>query len=121
MRRNRQIIIILGLAVIVLLWMWAPLYRQEGNPVPFISAAARLSTNRTAIEPISTLPGGYLIRSGDGIAPLVKLMEAQGWQYQEQLRAGIIFYQDGNLMTAVSRMYSRLYICLLYTSDAADE
>lgn len=116
MRVNRPIIIILGLALIVLLWILALLYRQEGNPLPFISAAARLSANRSAIEPISNLPGVYLIRSGDGIAPLVKLMEAQGWQYQEQLGAGIIFYQDGKLMTAVSRMYSRLYMIVVVPS-----
>ena len=112
MRKSLVTMIILGVVVVGLLGVFAPLFRQEGNPLPFISAAARLAANHTQIEPLSPLAGRYLIRSGDGIAPVVQLLESQGWQYQEQMGAGIIFYKDGVIMTALSRMYSRLYMVI---------
>ncbi len=89
-----------------------PLYQQEGNPMPFLVAAVRLSGNQSQVEPISGSSVKYLVQTKSGLDPFIDFMATQGWQYQEQMGAGILFYRDGIGMTALSRMYSRFFMVI---------
>lgn len=89
-----------------------PLYQQEGNPMPFIAAAVRLHDNNNQVEQVSGNSVRYLVHAKSGLDPFIDFMATQGWQYQEQMGAGILFYRDGIGMTALSRMYSRFFMVI---------
>jgi len=106
-------IILISIFVIVLLFSKLNLlYLQEGNPLPIVSAAIKLVWNNSDIEPITASPEVYLVRTTDGIDPIISLMENRGWQYKEQLGAGIVFVHNGELLTLSSRMYSGRYMII---------
>jgi len=111
--RNRLLALIAALLLIAAIGSKIlPLYQQEGNPMPFLMAAMRLSGNESQVVPISGSSVRYLVPAKSGLNPFIDLMASQGWQYQEQMGAGIIFYRDGIGMTALSRMYSRFFMVI---------
>jgi len=91
---------------------FVPLYNQEGNPLTIASAAIKLALNNSSIETISTQPEEYLVRTTDGIDPVVSLMESKGWHYKERMGSGIVFVNNGELLTLESRMYSKHYMII---------
>jgi len=106
-------VILISIFVVVLLFSKLNvIYMQEGNPLPIVSAAIKLGWNNSDIEPVTTSPEIYLIRTTDGIDPIISLMESRGWSYKEQLGAGIVFVHNGELLTLSSRMYSRRYMII---------
>lgn len=112
MKKNLLLILTFVIIVGFIFTRFIPLYNQEGNPLPIASAAIKLAVNNSAIETISTQPEEYLVRTTDGIAPVVSLMESRGWRYKEQMGSGILFVNNGELLTLESRMYSRYYMIL---------
>jgi poly-gamma-glutamate capsule biosynthesis protein CapA/YwtB (metallophosphatase superfamily) len=86
-----------------------PLYKQEGNPLPLVSAALRLTFNNNNIEPISTDPEVYLAKTSLGSQSIISLMKSRGWHYQEQMGAGFLFANHGETAVVTSRQYSRYY------------
>lgn len=91
---------------------FTPLYQQEGNPFPIASAAVRLLIHQTNIESISSNPDTYLVHTSDGIDPIIELMESRGWRYKEQMGAGLVFVNNGELLTLNSRKYSQYYMII---------
>jgi poly-gamma-glutamate synthesis protein (capsule biosynthesis protein) len=85
---------------------------QDVKPTTLASGAIRLTWHNTDIEAISQSPEKYLIRTTDGIDSFISLMETRGWTYREQMGAGIVFVKNGQLLTAVSRNYSRYYMVI---------
>jgi poly-gamma-glutamate synthesis protein (capsule biosynthesis protein) len=92
---------------------------QGLSPTAVASAAIKLVLHNTDIELISTGPEKYLVKSTDGIDPLVSLMENRGWSYKEQIGAGIVFVKNGQLLTAVSTMYSKHYMIVTVSESGA--
>lgn len=100
------LVLIMGLAWLKLI----PLYQQEGNLLPMASAAYHLATQPASITAIPGENEKFLSRSSDGLQPLIDMMASRGWNYKEQMGAGIIFTKNGAVATVSSRMYTRRYM-----------
>lgn len=112
MKRVTAIALIAISVVILLFSEFNLLYKQEGPPLPVISAAARLLLSNSNIEIVSASPEKYLVRTTDGIDPVLSLMESRGWRYHEQIGAGIVFEKNGELTTLNSRRYSKYFMII---------
>jgi len=104
------LILVFGVVLVAIFPMFKSLYKQEVNPWPLTSAAIKLSIYNTDIETVSTHPEIYLVKTAHGTDPFISLMESRGWHYKEQMGAGIVFVKNGQLLTAVSRTYSRFFM-----------
>lgn len=82
---------------------------QEGNPIKVLIAIGKLHIFDEKIVQISEKPKKYIISSKDGFQPFIDLMEGQGWEYSEQMGAGLIFEKNGIKHSSVSRMYTKYY------------
>ncbi len=82
---------------------------QEGNPVKMVIAIGKLHISDEKIVLISERPKKYIVRNKDGFQPFIEMMEDQGWEYSDQMGAGLIFEKKGIKHTATSRMYTRYY------------
>lgn len=104
---------VLSVLVIFLLFSaYLGLNKQTGSPLPVISAASRLFLNNSDIEVISASPEKYLVRTIDGIDPVISLMESRGWHYEDQTAAGIVFIKNGQLLTLNSREFTTHYLII---------
>ncbi len=112
MRRRILLFLIPVLSLVCLLFNYSWLY-QDVNPTALASAAIRLCLHKQNIEPVSTHPEKYLLKVTEGeLAPFISLMENRGWTYKDQMGAGIVFIKHGQLLTAVSSMYSKDYMII---------
>lgn len=86
-----------------------PVLFQEGNPIPLLKGIVRLSTSEEEILKISEEPLRYMSETREGNAPLISLMEDEGWEFQEQLGAGHVFSREDALLIVTSTQYTRTY------------
>jgi len=113
-KKTLSVILISLFVIILVLSKLNMLYLQEGNPLPMVSAAMKLNLNNSDIEFIGAPPEKYLVKTAAGIDPIISLMESRGWQYKEQLGAGIVFVNNGELLTLNSSMYSKYYMIISF-------
>ena len=109
LKRPILLLLIPALFIITLLLNYS-LFYQAVNPWQLAGAASKLAIHNTDVEPISTNPEQYLVRTVDGIDSFISLMKNRGWTYKEQLGAAIVFIKNGEQLSTVGRMYSRHYM-----------
>lgn len=112
MKKTLSVVLISVFVLVLLVSKLNMIYVQEGNPLPIVSAALKLAWHNSDIETISSSPEKYLVRTTDGIDPVISLMESRGWMFKEQLGSGIVFVKHGELLTLNSRMYSPRYMII---------
>jgi len=96
-----------------------PLYKQEGNPLPLISKAAKLTLNHRDIEMVSANPEIYLAKTSLGSESITTLLKSRGWKYKEQMGAGYIFTNHGKTSVVTSRQYTRFFQIFAIPSEMA--
>ena len=108
--QRRKIIHFSLVTLLVLSYIFSfPLLFQEGNPIPLLRGIIRLSTNEEEIIKVSEEPLRYTSATRQGNAPLISLMEDEGWLFQEQLGAGHVFSRENTVLIVTSTQYTRTY------------
>lgn len=103
-------ILILFLVIFILGFMRvSPVLFQEGNPIPVVKGIVELSLNDNDIVQVSNDSKKYLTKTSVGNAPIIELMNKEGWEFQEQLGAGYIFIKDGDRIIIESVQYTGKY------------
>lgn len=82
---------------------------QEGNPIPILKGITALNKKVDIVE-ISKEPKTYITKTDKGSSPITKLMEREGWKFEEQLGAGYIFSKDDNKLIITSTEYTGKYM-----------
>ncbi len=97
------IIFILGISVAT-----QPVILQEGNPFPVFLAILKLELGYTDVAMISHEK--YVQKAGS-FEPLNRWLGLMGWQFVEQMGAGLIYSSGGDQLFVMHRMLtSRYYI-----------
>lgn len=106
----KKIIVILLSSIFILGFMrLSPALFQEGNPVPILKGIVKLSSSDEKIVQISESPQQYLTKTNAGSTPLVKLMNKEGWKFDEHLGSGYFFSKDGDKLIITSVQYTGKY------------
>lgn len=106
-QRSRIVIGLAAMAAVALLFIhifvsYAPAIFQRGNPLPYLTAAARLSDEQTYIE---VMPGTYIARRGDCPALFAMVEEKWDVSFVEQAGSGYLFANDVTRLTLSSEIY----------------
>ncbi|HZK52947.1 MAG TPA: hypothetical protein VFC84_01895 [Desulfosporosinus sp.] len=107
---KRTILILLSVFILLGLIIVSSVLFQEGNPIPILKGIVELSSSDDKIIQISETPQRYLSKTNVGNAPLIELMDKEGWKFVEQLGAGYIFSKDGDRLIITGVQYSGEYI-----------
>lgn len=86
---------------------------QEGNPVPYLLAVAKYEFSDAGYVEVLDTPDEtrYVTASGqdDRFGVVTNFMAAEGWQFTEQLGAGLIFGKEEDTIIIETRQYSSHY------------
>lgn len=86
---------------------------QEGNPIPYLISIARLELLNNGYEKILDTENGnrYLSESKERFPYVIakEFMKSKGWDFKEQLGAGLVFEKDEKVITIGTRQYSNHY------------
>jgi hypothetical protein len=108
--RNKTIIIaIFSFALGALIYNFAPILFQEGNPWSEIRGIAQLTFGRLDMVKLSGLDNKYLTKSKGGPMAVETFMKGKGYEYEDQMGSGY-FYKSSNKTVVLTRhQYSRFY------------
>lgn len=86
---------------------------QEGNPAPILSSIAELEYRGEDYVQFDTTDRGNKYVSAnagqDRYAPVKAFMKQHGWDYKEQLGAGLVFERNGQSAVIETRLFSEHY------------
>ncbi|MGM0882950.1 MAG: hypothetical protein ACQEXQ_18180 [Bacillota bacterium] len=87
---------------------------QEGNPLPILSSISKLEFANSSYEQYSKTDKSTRFVSkntGESRYDVVKdIMKKNGWDFKEQMGAGLVFEKNGQTKVVETRQYSRHYI-----------
>ncbi len=106
-QRSRIVIGMTAMAAVALIFIhifvsYAPAIFQRGNPLPYLTAAARLSDEQTYVE---VMPGTYIARRGDCPALFAMVKEKWDVEFVEQFGSGYLFANEVTRLTVSSEIY----------------
>ncbi|WP_183600376.1 hypothetical protein [Paenibacillus phyllosphaerae] len=97
---------------------------QEGNPLPILSSIAELEWTNSSYESYSRTDKTtkYISRNtGESRYDVIKaMMKNEGWDFIEQMGAGLVFENNGQTKVVETRQYSRHYILSEIPNDVRD-
>lgn len=94
--------------LIILAIVTYPVLFQEGNALPILKGVISLNKNNDLIQ-ISKEPKIYISKTDKGSFPMIKLIEAEGWKFEDQFGAGYVFSKEDTKLTITSRQYTGKY------------
>jgi hypothetical protein len=104
-----QKILLLIVAILLLLFISIivqPVILQEGNPLPVCLAILKLELNYTEVAPISRTK--YIQKAGSH-EPFNRLLASQGWQFVDQMGAGLFYSRKDDQLFVMTRMLTTCY------------
>lgn len=107
---NKGGVIIVVLIAIIGFATIYPLLFQEGNPLPIIKGIIELNSSNSDIIKISDEPQRYITKTDKDNTPVIKLMDKEGWRFDDQAGSGYIFSKDDNILIVSRVQYTRKYI-----------
>lgn len=112
----KKILIVLILLLVLLLGFiglrFGAALTQEGNPIPIVTSIMKLELSNNDYQLFSETPNEnrYVSETGDYRYDAVKeFMKGKGWEYKEQMGAGLVFEMNGEITIIVTRQYSKYY------------
>lgn len=94
---------------------------QEGNPLPILSSIAKLEFANSSYEQYSKTEKStshVSLNTGESRYDVIKdIMKDNGWDFKEQMGAGLIFDKNGQTKVVETRQYSRHYILFDIPND----
>lgn len=98
------------LAVVLVLDLWGPAIFQRGNPIPYLAAAAKLSTQPyVRVEDRSTYDI-YITRGYDCPELFEKIEQERGVTFAEQMGSAFRFTNGKDSLTVSSEIYWRYFV-----------
>ncbi|MFD1019718.1 hypothetical protein [Thalassobacillus hwangdonensis] len=98
---------------------------QEGNPIPLLKAITKLELSDEGYEKFATTEDTYRYiakNSGEDRYDVVKtFMAERGWEYEEQMGAGLIFSNGEEGTVVETKLYSRIYYLWDVQRESLDE
>ena len=79
---------------------------QEGNPLPVFLAILKLELNYTEVALVSRTK--YVQKAGSH-EPFNRRLASQGWQFDEQMGAGLFYSRSGEQLFVMTRMLTTRY------------
>jgi hypothetical protein len=87
---------------------------QEGNPLPVLASITKLEFTNSNYEQYSKKDKSTKFVSentGESRYDVIKdIMKKNGWDFKEQIGAGLVFEKNGQTKVVGTRQYSRHYI-----------
>lgn len=87
---------------------------QEGNPIPILISIYKLEFSNSGYEQFSETEkrNRYISENtGESRFDVVKeFMKKKGWDFREQMGAGLVFDKSGQTIVVETRQYSKHYI-----------
>ncbi|MBB3110141.1 hypothetical protein FHS18_002208 [Paenibacillus phyllosphaerae] len=128
MKRMRKIllsaVLLVVLGVALLGFRFGSALFQEGNPLPILSSIAELEWTNSSYESYSRTDKTtkYISRNtGESRYDVIKaMMKNEGWDFIEQMGAGLVFENNGQTKVVETRQYSRHYILSEIPNDVRD-
>ena len=108
-KRTGTYILCLLAAILILLFAsvlalkWDAIF-QRGNPLPYLSAAVRLSEEKPFV-PVGTGGDLYITRRGDKDALFQMIQSTYGVEFRDQLGSGYLFSDGENSYIVGSEIY----------------
>jgi hypothetical protein len=106
-----RITLVIGLVLLLVaagfLVIFGGAFMQDEPHPAVLSAIARLYLSGEDIIPVNSTT--LVAKTSHGTTPIIHYFAQQGWQYREQMGAGLIFEKDRQRLTIVTRLYSRYY------------
>lgn len=99
------------------LFLYYPIFFQEGDPWPQIKGIARLTLDKNEIVKISDQENKYMTKSEGGKEAVINFMRQKGFDFVEQFGSGYVFERQGKSIVVVHRQYSRLYSLWNFPED----
>jgi hypothetical protein len=111
MSLKKYVLVLVLMSTLAVLMMIRPVLFQEGNPIPVLKGIAGLAFSDNEMVQISDDPVRYISVTGEGEAPMVALMEKEGWHFKEQAGSGYIFDHPENdrMVVVTGVLYTRRY------------
>ena len=108
---NKKVILIVLLIVLIVGFVIIyPVLFQEGNPLPIIKGIIKLSSSNSDIIKISDEPQIYITKTDKDKTPVIKLMDEEGWKFDEQGGSGYVFSKEDNILIVTRVQYTRKYM-----------
>jgi hypothetical protein len=87
---------------------------QEGNPLPILASISKLEFANSSYEQYSKTDKStkYVSENtGESRFDVIKdVIKKNGWDFKEQMGAGLVFEKSGQTIVVETRQYSRHYI-----------
>lgn len=102
--------------IIGMLGNWFPVLFQRGNPIPYLSAAIRISGDRPYVRVDAAGAGDiYISKRGKGQSDICEVLfhdvaYSKGYAFSEQAGSGYIFSDGTNPFVISSEIYLKYFI-----------
>jgi hypothetical protein len=87
---------------------------QEGNPLPLVASIVKLKlTDTEYVQFAKTEKQSRYLSTNKGknqLKVVKEFMKAKGWNFTEQMGAGLIFYKDEKEAIVLTRQFSRHFV-----------
>lgn len=101
---------VMVLAVVLVLHRWGPAIFQQGNPIPYLAAAARLTTQPYARVNDRSVCDVYISRSHDCPELFDKIEKERSVTFVEQAGSGFLFSNGADRLVVSSEIYWRYFV-----------
>ena len=109
----KRTIIIICTFVLLVITVFVFSYRhvvfQEGNPLPFLGGIIKLTFTKSEVIKVSEKPELFIEKSKSNHQSFIRLMAREGYVFNDQIGAGLIFEKDGSKVIAITSMFTRYY------------
>lgn len=113
---KRKLLIVLILFVLILglfILRYGSVLTQEGNPIPILTSIIKLELlNSDYMEFSTTNFGNRYVSENVGNSRydvVKKFMKEKGWDFKDQMGAGLVFEKNEDVITIGTRQYSKHY------------
>ena len=112
MRRKKIVWLIAALLLVLALalYLWWPVIFQRGNPIPYLAAAARLTTQPYARVNDRSICDVYISRSHDCPELFDKIEKERSVTFVEQAGSGFLFTNGADRLVVSSEIYWRYFV-----------
>lgn len=113
------VIALISFALGVLVYNFAPILFQEGNPWPEIKAISQLTFGESDMVKLSGMDNRYLTKSDEGSRAVDVFMRSRGYEFVDQMGSGYFYKSSGGSIVLTRRQYSRFYAIWNITESGA--
>jgi len=107
-KRAAMLLVFVVVLFLILALFFAPIFYQEGNPLPVLRALVAVEFLNRDLARIDGPVIKYLQKDGP-VAPLTDYLAKDGWLFKDQLGSAIFYERNGQALAVKIRKLTRFY------------